>query len=313
MMLRPALLAALLSTAAFAAKADPFTFIALGDAPYGDPAVVYPQYETLIKTINDRAPQLVLHIGDIKSGSTLCSDELILKQRDFMNSFSAPVIYTPGDNEWTDCHRPKAGEFDPIERLAFLRGAFFDGKTTLGAAKAEVTTQAEAGYPENARMMLNDVMFVTAHVVGSNNNFEPRDINAVTEFMARDAANIKWLEDSFAAAKDAKAIVIGQQADMFEFDWNAFDDETWLRHSGFGSYGARLIELSAAFGKPVLLVYGDSHIFHEGRPFPTLAPNVLALEVPGEEQMHAVEVTVDPATTGVFSAAFVANPALAQK
>ncbi len=293
-----------------AAQAEPFTFIALGDAPYGEPAEVYPTYETLIKTINDRAPQLVIHVGDIKSGSTPCSDELLSQQLNFMNTFAAPVLYTPGDNEWTDCHRENAGRFDPLERLAFLRKTFYAAPKTLGTTQMDVTSQADAGYPENARLVLNEVMFVTAHVVGSNNNFEVRDIAAVNEFFARDAANIAWLDESFAAAADSRALVLSIQADMFEFDWNAFGDETFLRHSGFQNFGNKLIELSAAYGKPVLLVYGDSHVFRQLRPFPTKAPNVLALEVPGEDVMHAVEVTTDTATSGVFSVSLVVNPAV---
>jgi hypothetical protein len=174
----------------------------------------------------------------------------------------------------------------------------------------DVQSQAAEGHPENARMMHKDVMFITTHVVGSNNNFEVRDPKAVAEFFARDAANVKWLKDSFAAGKDAKAIVIAMQADMFEFDWNEFDDETFLRHSGFTNIGNALIEASTAYGKPVLLVYGDSHVYRNSRPFPTKAPNVMALEVPGDKQMHAVEVTVDTSTSGVFSTALIKNPAL---
>jgi hypothetical protein len=312
-MLRTALLATVAVLAGFAAQAEPFTFVALGDAPYGDPAEVYPQYETLIKTINARAPKLVLHVGDIKSGSTPCSDELILQQLTFMGTFAAPVLYTPGDNEWTDCHRKKAGEFDPLERLAFVRKTFFPAAKTLGAAPMDVTSMAAEGYPENARLTMNDVMFVTASVPGSNNNFEIRDIKAVGEFMARDAANIKWLEDSFAAAKDSKALVLGIQANMFESDWHIEGEEVWARHSGYSAFGPKLVELSAAYAKPVLLIYGDSHMYGEMRPFPVSAPNVLALEVPGEKMMDAVEVTVDPATSGVFSTMFIQNPALLAK
>jgi hypothetical protein len=309
-MLRPLLLVTTAALTPLTAAAEPFTIVALGDAPYGKPEEVYPTYEVLIDEINLTTPQLVIHIGDIKSGSTPCSDELLTQQLTFMMRFKAPVLYTPGDNEWTDCHRERAGSFDPIERLAFLRKTFFAAPKTLGTPALDLTSQAAAGYPENARMMLNDVMFVTAHVVGSNNNFEIRDKAAVEEFFARDAANIAWLEESFAAAKDAKALVIAIQADMFEFDWNEFGDETFLRHSGFANFGTRLIELSAEFGAPVLLVYGDSHVFRSARPFPTRAPNVLALEVPGEAQMHAVEVTIDPATSGVFSTALIVNPAV---
>ncbi len=310
-MLKTTLTAALLSATALAAQAQPFTIAALGDAPYGEPAEVYPTYEALIGAINATKPELVLHVGDIKSGSTPCSDELITQQLTYMNTFAAPVLYTPGDNEWTDCHRKKAGSFDPLDRLAFVRKTFFaDPAKTNGQIKADVTSQAAADYPENARMMMHDVMFTTAHVVGSNNNFEVRDIKAVEEFMARDAANITWLKDSFTAAKDARALVLVIQADMFEFDWNAEGDETWLRHSGFTNFGEALIEEAAAFGKPVLLVYGDSHMYRQSIPFADRAPNVLALEVPGEERMHAVQITIDPDTAGVFSTTMIRNPAI---
>jgi hypothetical protein len=293
------------------AHAEPFTFVALGDAPYGKPEEVYKPYETLISTINDRKPELVIHIGDTKSGSTPCSDELLGDQLKFMNSFAAPLLYTPGDNEWTDCHREKAGKFDPIERLSFIRKTYFgDGTKTLGAIKRDVISQAADGFPENARKMHKDVMFVTVHVVGSNNNFEVRDPKAVAEFFARDAANVKWLKDAFAQAQSAKAIVVAMQADMFEFDWNAFKDETFLRHSGFTNIGNTLIEESAKYQKPVLLVYGDSHVYRNSRPFPMKAPNVLAIEVPGENEMHAVEITVDVNTSGVFSNVMIRNPAI---
>jgi hypothetical protein len=117
-MIRILLLTTLLGTAA---HAEPFTFIALGDNPYGDPAAVNPPYEALIAEINSHSPSFTVHIGDIKSGSTPCDDAMLNQQLAYMNSFASAMIYTPGDNEWTDCHREKAGKFDPLERLAFLR------------------------------------------------------------------------------------------------------------------------------------------------------------------------------------------------
>lgn len=312
----PTLLVASAATAlaiAGAARAEPFSFIALGDAPYGKPEEVYPTYRTLIEAVNARNPRLVIHIGDIKSGSTPCSDQMLADGLDFMNSFEAPLLYTPGDNEWTDCHREAAGGFDPLERLAHLRRTFFgEGTTTFGRNPAPVVSQAAAGYPENARLLQDGVMFVTAHVVGSNNNFEVRDPAAVAEFFARDAANVAWLSEGFAAAAEqgAGALVLAIQADMFEFDWAEFGPEGWLRHSGFRTFGEALRAEAAAFGKPVLLIYGDSHVFRQGRPFPKSAPNVLSLEVPGDKEMHAVEVTADLSVPGVFSVTLVPNPAL---
>jgi hypothetical protein len=302
---------------ATAAHADPFTFVALGDNPYGEPAVVNPHYEVLIDTINARNPMFSIHIGDIKSGGTLCDNALMASQFDYMNRFASAMIYTPGDNEWTDCHRENAGKFDPLERLDFLRGTFFaDPGKSLGAVPMDVEQQSVAmadtyaKFVENRRFITNDVMFMTAHVVGSNNNFEVRDPAAVAEFFERDAANVAWLTSTFdaAVAADAKAVVVAIQANMFEFDFNEFGDETFLRHSGFLKFGNALVAKSAEFGKPVLLVYGDSHIFRVTRPFPTTAANLMALEVYGDQDMNAVEVRVDPDDPAVFSFTPVINP-----
>lgn len=315
MPLRPATHAALAAClAAGPALAEPLEIVVLGDAPYGEPAEVYPPFEALIETINAAAPDIVIHVGDTKSGSTPCSDEMLAEQLAFLGSFSAPVIYTPGDNEWTDCHREAAGGFDPVERLARIRATYFDAPgTSFGQAPAELAHQGEAGHPENVILTMGDVTFVAAHVVGSNNNFEVRDMAAVEEFMARDAANLDWLGAGFAAAREAgsAAVVVAIHADMFGPEFGSGSDpEGWPRHSGFANFGPALIEEAAAFGGPVLLVYGDAHRFRQSRPFPEGAPNLLALEVPGAEDMHAVRVTADPDAAGAFSAELLRNPAL---
>lgn len=303
--------------AATAAAAEPFTFVALGDNPYGKPEEVNPSYEVLIDTINARKPAFALHIGDFKSGSTPCDDAMMTSQLGYMNRFATATIYTPGDNEWTDCHREKAGKFDPLERLAYLRANFFkDNARSLGttpmAEEVQSVLMADrfAGFPENRRFMKNDVMVMTAHVVGSNNNFEVRDPAAAAEFFARDAANVAWLDATFdaATAANAKAVVVAFQADMFEFDFNTSGDETFLRHSGFLNFGTALVARAAAFGKPVLIVHGDSHQFKVYRPFPTTAANIMALEVYGETDMNAVEVVVNPDDPAVFSFTPIINP-----
>lgn len=301
----------LLALSATTALAEPFTIVTLGDTAYGKPEEAYPKYEALITAINAKKPDLVIHVGDTKSGSTPCSDEALNKQLSYLNSFNAPTLYAIGDNEWTDCHREKVGKFDPVERLAYRRKTYFATPTkSFGQTKRDIVTQAAEGYPENARMMHKDVAFITVHVPGSNNNFEIRDPKAVAEFFARDVADVKWINESFAAATDAKAIVIGLQANMFEFDWNAEKDETWLRHSGFLNIGNAIIDNAAKFGKPVLLVYGDSHTYNVTQPFPIRTKNVTALQVPGEKYMDAVTVTIDPAAPQPFVTAVLKNPAI---
>jgi hypothetical protein len=52
-----------------------FSFVALGDLPYGSAKNSYPPYKALIERINSTSPAFSIHVGDFKSGSTLCSDE----------------------------------------------------------------------------------------------------------------------------------------------------------------------------------------------------------------------------------------------
>ncbi len=303
-----------LSLVASAAAAEDLRFVALGDAPYGKAEVVYPQYEALIATINAVSPDLVIHVGDTKSGKTECSNVVLDQQLAYLDSFTAPTMYTPGDNEWTDCHRKKAGKFDPLERLKRIRSTYFDTPdTTFGKTKYALENQSAKGYPENARFQLRGVMFMTAHVVGSNNNLEARSLAATTEFFKRDAANIAWLKDGFAAATrdNADALVLAIHADMFEFDWNEGRKRKWLRHSGFTNFGKALRKAASEFGKPVLLVFGDSHRHRVFKPFPKKAANVTALEVFGAKEMHAVEVTARRTGAEIrFDIQPLLNPAL---
>jgi len=303
-MVRPTLIAAALVASLLPAApvaqapadgpAQTLKIVALGDMPYGEPAEVYAPFEALINEINDVGPDLVLHIGDTKGGGTPCSDQALRDQLFYMNSFQAPTLYTPGDNEWTDCYREAAGGFDPRGRLAFIRQTYFaDPATSFGVRTLAVAHQGEAGFPENARLQIGGVGVVTAHVVGSNNGFEIHDPEAAAEFFVRNAATTDWLTESFAALAGAEIIVVAIHANMFEFDFNEFGAERWLRHSGFAAFGPALQRAAADFGKPVLLIYGDSHIFRVTRPFPKLAPNVTALEVFGAADMHAVEIDIE--------------------
>ena len=52
---------------------------------------------------------------------------------DLWLGFKNPVVYTPGDNEWTDCHKKKQGghlgvdyaDGDPLANLDLVRSIFF--------------------------------------------------------------------------------------------------------------------------------------------------------------------------------------------
>jgi hypothetical protein len=284
-----------------------FSFVALGDVPYNLPGD-YAKFDRLIAATNAMKPVFTLHMGDTKSGKTPCSDELLKKAYDQLQTFEGALVYTIGDNEWVDCQRKAEGGFDPRERLAKVREMFFPiPQKSLGQTPIDIESQAQlmpefSIYVENTRFEKNNVLFLGVHVPGSNNGFEADDPEAAKEFFARDKANVAWIDAGFAKAREssAKAIVIFMQA---EFDESRFPNGAMPRQSGF-VHTLDAIETGATmFGKPVLLIHGDEHYFSiqplknsKGSPI----PGVNTLMVYGDTLVHGVRVLVDPDSAGVF-------------
>jgi hypothetical protein len=284
-----------------------FSFFAMGDMPYKLPDD-YERVDRLISAINAAKPAFTVHVGDVKSGSSPCTDENLKKAFDQIATFEQPVMYTPGDNDWTDCHREKAGKFDPRERLAKVRElAFANPEATLGKTVLAVESQSKAmskfaKFVENQRFTKNGVMIVSVHVVGSNNGFEAPDPAAAVEYFERNAANVAWLDNSFAKAKDAgaKAVVVFFQADPFDLRQI---EPGMPRASGFVDTVKAFERGAKSFGRPILAIHGDNHTL-ELKPFPDTTgkpiPNVMKLQLFGESQNHGVRVIVDPSSPGVF-------------
>jgi hypothetical protein len=272
-------------------KSPKFTFGVVADVPYTEEQEA--QFDTVIAEMNDAHLAFSVHGGDIKGGNTPCTDHLYFENRDRFNTFEDPLIYTPGDNEWTDCHR--AGG-DPLERLAFLREVFFSDNLSMGERKIRLEQQSDF-YPENARWTQGRITFATLHVVGSNNNLG-RTPSADAEYVARNAANLEWLADTFdeATASRSRGVVIVMQADpLFE---SPPEDRT-----GFNDTLAALQEETLAFNGEVLLIHGDTHYFRVDKPLVVSGQRVMnftRLEAFGNPDVHWVEVTVDPRDDELF-------------
>lgn len=114
----------------------------------------------------------------------------------------------PGDNEWTDCDRASNGSYDPNERLALIRRMFAGTPGSLGRRTLRLTRQS-AQFPENVRWTYGPVTYVGLNVPGSDNNAPQFDSTGkqidgdAAEYAARNAANLDWLAQSFAAARAA--------------------------------------------------------------------------------------------------------------
>jgi hypothetical protein len=300
------ILAALFLSFACVAMAQNFKFVALGDMPYNIPED-YVRYERLIQRINSQTPAFSIFIGDTKSGSTPCSDEYNLIVEGYFKKFNSPLLYSPGDNEWTDCHRPLAGAYDPIERLQALRQKFFRSKFSLGQQKIPLIRQADidplfSKFVENSLWVKNQFLFVNVHIIGSNNNFE-RDDRSKAEYFERNQANLNWIKYAFQQAlnQNYEGIIFSYQADMFYSPKQAIDSVSGYRET------LQLLSSSAeTFKKPVLLIHGDSHRLVIDQPLKTVdqkhvLENVIRLEVMGADEVQAVEVQVSPGQEQPFS------------
>jgi hypothetical protein len=296
----------LLAGARGAANDGVFTFAAMGCMPYEYVENVAEQTHRLTEEINRRRPAFTVHLGDINSGSEAPTDAKLQAVKAWFGRFDGPLIYTPGDNEWTDAHRPKSGSMDPLERLGHLRELFFAREESLGRQpRALVTQRRMPGYErlvENARWTEGGVHFATIHVVGSDNNMQPAIPGAVAEWTHRDAANIAWLREVFAAATEAGTPGVGlfMQAQPF-----AYTDGKSGFIPGFQEFLTALEQEVRDFGKPVLLVHADAHRYRYEQSVAIeltaeRVPNLHRVESFGGRDIHAVEVLVAPHTPEVF-------------
>ncbi len=281
----------------------PFTFAMIGDVPYGTDAEAH--FPTFIQGINaDPDVTQVTHLGDIKSGSTTCTDERFQAVRQNFDLFADPLYYTPGDNEWTDCHRANNGAYQPLERLAKIRSLFFDPTGRTQGHQVPVTTQARRGFPENFRWTRGDVSFATIHVIGSNNDLAPwagigqtsATPQQVDEQERRMAAAIDNVKAAYADARrhHRRTVVIQQQADMFD---PTITDPQLADYSAFTPLVQALVDQSRRFHGVTYLFNGDSHRFNEDRPVAKGSPWLSFYGVKGSSgDLH--RITVDGSDLG---------------
>jgi hypothetical protein len=290
-----------------------FSFGLIGDLGY------FPQHEPWVANVfidlNKQAPMaFVAHVGDLSSPRYACTDEMQARRLAQFQASSHPLVFTPGDNDWTDCHEPAVKGVDPLERLSTLRALFFQGERSLGQRTIALDRQSNdpsfSKYRENARWDIGGVTFATLHVVGSNNGLG-RTPEGDAEFAERNTANLAWLRQAFAHAKanNSRAVMVVQQANIFpDFPPLASPPK---QPSGYTEFRTELEKETVAFGKPVVLVHGDSHYFRIDNPLRTRqvsgvpgvpAPaNFMRLETFGNPNHHWVEVIVDPNQPGVFT------------
>jgi hypothetical protein len=108
-----------------------FSFGLWGDMPYaknGD----NPKIPNVTADMNASDIRFSVYDGDIKDGSSLCTDDVFSNAIDMFNTLKKPAVYVPGDNEWTDCHRTNNRGYNNLERLDYLRQTMFSSADSFG-------------------------------------------------------------------------------------------------------------------------------------------------------------------------------------
>lgn len=300
-----------------------FTFALWGDMPY-EKAGDKPKIPALLASINASDIQFSLYDGDIKDGSSKCTDDVYTDALAMFGTMRKPVVYIPGDNEWTDCHRLNNGGYDNLERLAHVRKVMYPSLSSLGQTTMPLEHQGKPGekFVENIRFTQGGIVFVGVNVPGSNNNkvLDAKDCSNKSartpaqceadnaEYAERDAANIAWVREAFAAARQASAagvMIVFQGDPGFDLpETEEFDESGMPTVSGYRNFIASIVAETEQYAGQVVLVHGDTHFFKVDKPLysPTkLLPNLTRVQTFGSPAIHWVHVTVDVSRPEVFT------------
>lgn len=316
---------------------ESYAFGLWGDLPYND-AQALTGVPNLIADMNSEILAFTVHDGDLKAGNsiansvtpTTCANALYTQSLGFFNSLRAPAMFTPGDNDWTDCDRPSNGGFSSRERLDYERQVFFSTPFSMGQRRIRQEVQTAAlclgvngptGCVENRRWSVRGVTYATLNIQGSCNNLCDTAPDQ-PEFEARNRANIAWMQETFsvARAEGSAAVMLITQGNP---GWDLTDStraplrdprtlaETDGQPDGFQAFLVALREQVVSFRKPVAYVHGDSHYFRIDKPFldsqGRRLENFTRVETPGDNagngtnDVQWVKVLVNPRTPDVFS------------
>jgi hypothetical protein len=283
-----------------------FSFAVMGDAPYYEWEEL--QFRLVLQSLDAHDLSWVLDVGDIFWRP--CSDQRYQRTLNEFNGLRHPVIYTPGDNEWTDCWERGSGGFAPQDRLDRIRQIFFNNPThSLGGSTISLVSQAgREPFPEfveNARWVQGGIVFATVHIVGSANGMKPFPERTEADDIAarrRTEAAAAWVRETFAEAKtsNASAIVLG-------FHGNAdLEEPDGPYRRAFEPFITVVEEEAELFARPVLLAHGDGHVYTVDHPLVRRTTgrrleNLTRLQVPGSPEVGWVRVVVRPGAENPFT------------
>ena len=249
-----------------APRLAPFTFAIASnvlDKPAGETALQH-----LLDAIGqERNTSFIVYDGDLKGETEPCRDSLYDTRHQIFDTSRKPVVLLPGGNDWASCSLGEAGNYDPVERLDFIRQLFFADSSSLGQTSMNVIRESDVArfrpFRENVRWQANGVAFIGLNAPTPNNHYLTAG-GRNGEFEDRSVANAFWLEHAVETARrsEMRAVIVILQGDPDFARYERRDRFAWLRFSrgdvardGFLELKRSLVKAAELFRGPVIVIH----------------------------------------------------------
>ncbi|MEE9572418.1 MAG: hypothetical protein V3W20_05185, partial [Candidatus Neomarinimicrobiota bacterium] len=171
---------------------DPLVFSVMGDIPRSDDEKIILQ-EQIIKHNKLSQSQFVFHVGDIKSGDSLCPEDNYALVAKYLKQLTVPVFIIPGDNEWNDCENPnRAWNFWNKYFISFDQ----NWEVPFNILRQE-------NYLVNIAFVKNNVLFIALNLVGGR-------IHDQVEWDLMQQNAIDWIEQQLGHKGISAAVILAQ-------------------------------------------------------------------------------------------------------
>lgn len=224
----------------------------------------------------ERDTSMILYDGNFKSDIEPCRDSFYEARKTLFDTSRKPVVLIPGGNDWSTCGTSRAGSYDPVERLDFVRQTFFGDATSLGQSSLLLIRESDVArfrpFRENVRWQAGGVGFIGLNAPAPNNHFLSAG-GRNGEFEDRSVANAFWLEHAAESARraDTRALVIVMQGDPDFSRYERRDRFAWLRFTrgdekrdGFLELKRSLVKAAELYRGPVIVIHGSTAVWPNG-------------------------------------------------
>jgi hypothetical protein len=250
------------------------TFSAVGDGPRADADWAILE-DHIARVDRDGRSAFLIHLGDITKGADALPESYYVRVAELLETSKTPVLIVPGDNEWNDLDDPARGwEFWNRHFLAF------DKRWPTAPV-----LQRQESHPENFSFEQNGVLVIGLNLVGGT-------VHDPVEWAQRHQDSAAFVAQSLQHHPDVHALVVCAQARP-----NIEKHEDF-----FGPF----CELAAEFGKSVLYIHGDGHVYERENAWRN--SNITRIQVDQVSKGPPVTVVITPDRKTVFRILRLAPP-----